>query len=898
MLSWPQAVRVDPCPHCDAGLASLLPPEGDYRITTHVRGRCTRCKRWSDTTWNIHLSAADFHVLDTKRCYPTAAELATKAANGGMALATETRFKDGTGVSQSLHMFAPWAMSRYHACQTDEDRCCCLPCLVVARPTVVVPCRGRGPLAPVVPGEGGGFRYLPRSFGTDARKESHVGAYLRAATGGNAGVVPVQEPEPAPANQAPVQGAIAPTATAADHGAAGVPAGNPGEFQAFIGGGPSNPFRAPSRAAIHVEDVEEHQDAAGRPGQGPGGDPGPRPALVDEIPEWLGEAIAADATGLLPSLANYLATFSQPPGFEYLNPGRIAFGRALSEQDQRNRLLMALNESYAINTDGPIVQVAMENGNEIGVEATQLKSVACGPYVHEIRNVYSNTNTNMADAIDRRITQKKKPYRLSAEQKRDISRIVDALCANGGLYSTKKILDVVNRVLWEPNFADLKSRKWSNERMVAAVEKLWATMDLEFSLDCFVKTEAQTNSKPARPIKNDGDVGQVMSLLVIAIFDLLTYEEHKCHAIKHKTKEEALKDVVDMFQGKLYMTATDGSAWDASCKHEIRDLIENRILFHIMEVVMDLGYVPEQWLQKHQEVNEKKKLRLRFRRKCFKDNIYHNIEAIRRSGHRGTSSLNWIVNVVLTLYANFPVASCITLLNQAQTRRVVSRWSDKKIWFSWACDGDDMFYGMSHCHTPEQRETELALWDAAGFTMKVNQEDNGSFRRFLGHMFGLKNRQEGTGLNGIVLPELLRNLNASHVHCSARINRILETEGLSAQCIREFAPGFVCRANAFKDFLPGLASKYLELACHLMGEHDVLLSHDHAMRLGVEDDSSTSEQIAKVSQHLWGGTAVDLDTLNTLGMTTTPEQWSAFLCYPWEQTGVFDIGPLCPSTWM
>lgn len=620
--------------------------------------------------------------------------------------------------------------------------------------------------------------------------------------------------------------------------------------------------------------------------------------MVEPLPEWVGDLVAADSTGLLPTLANYLATFSAPPGFDYLIPGRIAHAQALDDRDQQNRLLMALNESYSINTDGPIVQVAMECGDSVGEESTQLKSVACGPYVREIRNVYSNTNTNMKEAIKKRITEKKRPFTLSAVQKKDIGTIVDALCGNSGIFSKKKIMEVVNAILWEPNFADLKSRKWSDARVKAAIEELWSSMYLKFGEDGFIKTEAQTSDKAPRPIKVDGDAGQLMANLVISIFEYLLYEQHKLHAVKHKNKEEALRDVVEMFKGKLHMTATDGSAWDASCRHEVRDLIENRILLHIMENVMDLGYVPEQWLKKHQEVNEKKKQRIRFRRKCFKDHVYHNIEAIRRSGHRGTSSLNWIVNVVLTLYANFPVDSCIILLNQPQTRRVVSRWAKEKIWFSWGCDGDDMLYGMSHCHTPEQREMELALWTSAGFSMKMNQDDNGHFRRFLGHMFGLKDGQEGTGLSGTVIPELMRNLNASHVHCSLRINKILESEGLSAKCIREFAPGFVCRAHAFKEFLPGLASKYLELACHLMGEHDVLLSHDHAMRLGVEDDSSTSEQIEIVTQHLGMGTHTDLETLNSLGMTTTPQQWSDFLCYPWEQTGVFDIGPLCPSTWM
>ena len=88
------------------------------------------------------------------------------------------------------------------------------------------------------------------------------------------------------------------------------------------------------------------------------------------------------------------------------------------------------------------------------------------------------------------------------------------------------------------------------------------------------------------------------------------------------------------------MVEGDGSAWDTTCKILIRADTENIVLNHVMTVLIGKGVCPEVWQEEHERVNNEKKALKLFFQKAFEKTSF-KIPPIRRSGHRGTSCLNW-----------------------------------------------------------------------------------------------------------------------------------------------------------------------------------------------------------------------------------------------------------------
>ena len=80
-------------------------------------------------------------------------------------------------------------------------------------------------------------------------------------------------------------------------------------------------------------------------------------------------------------------------------------------------------------------------------------------------------------------------------------------------------------------------------------------------------------------------------------------------------------------------------------------MVENPILKHIAECVFPYFVVPPQWNEAHLIANDKKRLRLVWRQHISK--WVWEIMAQRRSGHRGTSTLNRWLNFVCRINSRF-----------------------------------------------------------------------------------------------------------------------------------------------------------------------------------------------------------------------------------------------------
>lgn len=112
------------------------------------------------------------------------------------------------------------------------------------------------------------------------------------------------------------------------------------------------------------------------------------------------------------------------------------------------------------------------------------------------------------------------------------------------------------------------------------------------------------------------------------------------HPTRQGTKRGG-QDLFSIFEG-------DGSAWDTTCSKEIRSVTENPVIFFVAETLVEIMFEPNGFIDTHNGACTLDSYQLRFR--CKKDRVWvhvsKQIEAIRRSGHIGTSALNWLINMV------------------------------------------------------------------------------------------------------------------------------------------------------------------------------------------------------------------------------------------------------------
>lgn len=367
-------------------------------------------------------------------------------------------------------------------------------------------------------------------------------------------------------------------------------------------------------------------------------------------------------------------------------------------------------------------------------------AVQIGPSLVPVET-YGNTVPNLSAAVQRRIIDKALPFDASKESQKLMSRLVNgAMHYKTGIFSESKIKDWADR---NPVMSELVSSKWAPERITAAFRELEADVRaLREHLKFSIKLEALPQAgKAPRLLIADGDIGQLCALLAVKCFEDLLFARFDGHAIKHKAPDEALDKIAKQLRGvhgnrsralKKQTVEGDGSAWDARCSSEVRDRTEMPILWHISRILIVKAGVPEEWLTKAMELNEELRLKqhvkdvdqavgvaLRYTRLCF--------PAIRRSGHRGTSCLNYWVNFCMwaTAVSNEPWKYLT-----GNTYFTKSRWSDCEVYFNWAMEGDDSLLTLARLD--EHWDKIRQHWKEWGFEMKLNIIPPGSHATFVG----------------------------------------------------------------------------------------------------------------------------------------------------------------------
>lgn len=273
-----------------------------------------------------------------------------------------------------------------------------------------------------------------------------------------------------------------------------------------------------------------------------------------------------------------------------------------------------------------------------------------------------------------------------------------------------------------------------------------------------------------------------------------------------------------------HLVEGDGSAWDSCCNPTIRELTENEIMKHIIDCLCFDSQVPRVWMDAM--LRDMKKLRIRGKAKirdyCL-GKVKVNIDAIRQSGHRGTSAFNYLVNLIcwLCVISDEPEKLILKDKKHRLASWYISPRDGKWYTLFYAFEGDDSALSTTEDLNAHRDAIELA-WKEMGFRMKlVFVKDKLTFT-------GFDFQVDEKGPTGFFIPEIARNIASSSWSCSSMLKS-------NPSKIHEVgAAAMLARAENFKDYGP--LSYYfatLGLAHSRMGG-DRGICDQEALNLGIQ----------------------------------------------------------------
>lgn len=511
-------------------------------------------------------------------------------------------------------------------------------------------------------------------------------------------------------------------------------------------------------------------------------------------------------------------------------------------------------------------------------------------------NVYAQEVANAIKAIEERIDKKQRPYAGSNADELKIKRMV--FCATHGKknapFSAKKVLDLLHELVYE----EIKSNKWTEDRVQDAIEKLCREIDPQFKLKAAIKIESMPEGKAPRLLIADEDIGQVMALMTIYCIETLIKRQFPEKGIKGLPKKEAIKRVmkccrvprkaakklVSVFEG-------DGSAWDTTCGPEIRELVENPVIHHVANLVNGFMFAtPAQWAEAHESLCSKEKLDMSYTKNQEFQKIV--IKAIRRSGHRGTSCLNWWMNFVCWHCAIFDNPEDFLEPSHRYGRDVTGELR----WLNSAFEGDDSFLVTS----PKIEEGKalhkniLQFWERIGFNMKIEMRKNRAL--FVGYYIGLD--ESGPVFDEkkdkwMMVPEIDRCFSRAGTSCSPSMIEAFNANDRK-KCIRLAGSAAMSRAYEFAGLAPTISDKFLQYAV----DCDFEITHDLKMRTHQEFDDKS-----ELVEHIRALNAMCKDEeeiLLSTGFWASDGEKNRFIDYTWDYDQLLEwkaFKESLPETW-
>jgi len=465
---------------------------------------------------------------------------------------------------------------------------------------------------------------------------------------------------------------------------------------------------------------------------------------------------------------------------------------------------------------------------------------------------FSTTGPNAQAAVKKRISPP--TPNISTKLRKTIDRTVKKLCKT--VFSEDRIR------AWRaenPNFEDMSSKKWSAERWRNTVATVLGESDPHIEQSTQIKENEvlPAAGKAPRLIINCGDKSQVMMKLLIKCVEENMFDYYEEASIKHVPKHDAMKRIAN----RLYQTKGcniiegDGSAWDACCNSEIRGLIENQVCEHVAWVLGNDVEVPKGWLD--DTLRDMRKKRFGAFLKGKDQPIRLDFDAIRQSGHAGTSCLNWLTNFIcwLCVLCEEPWKMICKDKKGRLPWTYISRIDHKKHILQYAFEGDDSILATSEdVHNERFQKHVFTEWKSLGFKMKLvlqgqectwwkpsNPSDEhpyvDKFKHGYATFTGFDFLVGPKGLKDCYLPEIKRNIASS----SWTTSRLVLDKPSTAHDIA--AAAYLSRALNF-DSYPPLRNYFAQLGkSHALKTADRPIDEPEAINLGIAATNSVIESL-------------------------------------------------------
>jgi len=519
---------------------------------------------------------------------------------------------------------------------------------------------------------------------------------------------------------------------------------------------------------------------------------------------------------------------------------------------------------------------------------------------------YESTPDNAQKAIKERIVDKYVPFNMTDDDRVELSRVTEQMVQEV-LHS-----NAPERICEWLLFGDYKSNKWAKERQEMRINILMWTYLPHYQFTAAIKLEPMPDGKPPRMIIADGDSGAVMSSMIIGVMELYYTRYYKHQNIKGCSKSKRMYDICNsarerdptcrgtytgaptgstaggMIYMKGFMLENDGSAWDTCCSQILRDLTENRLFDAFFEklkhfvVPLNQFYQPRRmanlaknlklsvsckkvnlcnemsktvnmgssaWSQTKQNSTTQDDAELEQARQVLKKSTFKVIDSIRRSGDRGTSLFNWIINRIC--WAWVIAGSDADAINAVNGKCFTDIFGNRRR-FKWWFEGDDSLIWLTGPEFTEKQMDELAArWTKLGHRPKLYQRTEGQVAEFC----GWKVVVDAHGLDvTTAVPDVPRLLNncfytTSKVAIAFAMNDIWRipnyTEWYShlddgqkrtaflAAFGREIAPAIIAKASSIADRVPTIATWLLKCADEVMPKNlgDEVFTRDELFRM-------------------------------------------------------------------
>jgi hypothetical protein len=474
-------------------------------------------------------------------------------------------------------------------------------------------------------------------------------------------------------------------------------------------------------------------------------------------------------------------------------------------------------------------------------DSAQPLAVKYGASPHE-PIFWANTVQNAKDGIKGRIDDVMVPMTTTETQDEELMTIVRVFVER--FKGSALPMEILASLL----FLDWKSKKWTEARAIRALNDLAERYCPGYRFKGKVKLEPAKKGKPPRLIISDQDAGQVMAWMVMGLLERYIFTTYKSRSIKGMSKKARMERLARDFHMNKHgekgefvekmlasILENDGSAWDGCMRQRLRMLVEEPFIEAATEMVNQLVLPAGMYSDEHLESTKGKTITLRFPMAmrdlqvkspeslgkddtgvelsdfvALKKIVKVEISAIRRSGHRGTSILNWISNHMLWVWVLFGKHGvCFAHPDRRRCKDIFGRERNALFCF----EGDDSILAVTGSFTQDEIDKLTSRWKALGHRPKLFLRKPGDAAEFCGWKFLVD--EYGLKADGFTV-DVPRQFRNGHT-CIAPEAVDAVVRGNRVKFAKVAVPGMLTRAYTLAETAPSLAQYFLGMAEHFNG---------------------------------------------------------------------------------